>query len=90
MIDLNLEIGQVVKSFCGRDAGRYFLIKEILDKNNVLLVDGDIRKLEKPKKKKIKHIKKLNKVFSIDFESAKDAHIRKILKSFLKDSLKEV
>ena len=52
----DLEIGQIVKSKSGRDKGRLFLVYEIVDQDYVKLVDGDLRKLENPKLKKVKHI----------------------------------
>ncbi|MBN2260247.1 MAG: KOW domain-containing RNA-binding protein [Clostridiales bacterium] len=54
--------GQLVVSKAGRDFGRYFVIIEIIDDQFVHLVDGDLRKVEKPKKKKIKHLQKTNHV----------------------------
>lgn len=53
---LNIARGQVVFSRAGRDAGRMFIITEAIDTNYVLIADGDLRKIEKPKKKKIKHL----------------------------------
>jgi len=55
-----LEIGQFVKSKAGRDKDRIFIVIEIVDEQFVKIADGDIRKLEKPKIKKIKHLIKLN------------------------------
>jgi len=60
-----LEIGQFVKSKAGRDKDRIFIIIEIVDEQFVKIADGDIRKLEKPKIKKVKHLIKL-KFFSED------------------------
>lgn len=51
----NLKIGQVVRSKCGRDAGKYFVVVG-KEKNFVFLADGDMRRIETPKKKNIKHI----------------------------------
>ena len=48
--------GNVVESLSGRDRGRWFLVKEVLDDSYVLLVDGSLRPMEKPKKKKTKHL----------------------------------
>ena len=56
-----LETGQVVLSTCGRDVGKLQMVLEILDDSYVLVVDGKQRKIEKPKKKKIKHLQKYNK-----------------------------
>ena len=58
----DITVGQVVKSRAGRDAGNVFLVLEIVDDKHVLIVDGDKRPLEKPKKKKIKHLMVYNTV----------------------------
>lgn len=46
----------IVRSVKGRDAGRLFVVYDILHENFVLLVDGKLRKVEKPKKKKLIHV----------------------------------
>ena len=51
-----IDMGSVVRSRAGRDAGRLFLVIGILDEEFVLLSDGDLRKAEKPKKKRRKHL----------------------------------
>ena len=50
-------LGRVVLSLAGRDKGRAFLITGTADEKHVLLVDGVTRKLAKPKKKKLMHLK---------------------------------
>ena len=57
----NFKIGQLVISKSGRDSGRNFIVIQIIDEDFVLLVDGDLRKIEKPKRKKIKHLRITNK-----------------------------
>ena len=52
------QIADLVISVSGRDKNRVFMVTEILDSNYVLIADGMLRKLEKPKKKKIKHLEK--------------------------------
>lgn len=54
----DLSIGQVVRSKKGRDQNRLFLVIGKVDKDHVLVADGDLRKIEKPKKKKVKHLAK--------------------------------
>ena len=49
-------IGDLVISKSGRDQGRTFIVVDIIDDNYVGIADGSLRKLEKPKKKKIKHL----------------------------------
>ena len=50
-------LGRVINSNAGRDKGKLFIVTEMVDDEFVLLADGDLRKIEKPKKKKIKHVK---------------------------------
>lgn len=49
-------LGTVVYSKAGRDVDRKFIIMDIIDKEYVYVCDGDLRKVEKPKKKKMKHL----------------------------------
>lgn len=49
-------LGKVVHSKSGRDKGKYFIVISIIDAEYVYISDGDLRKIEKPKKKKIKHL----------------------------------
>jgi len=53
---LGITLGQVILSKAGRDAGKKFIIVGIIDKSWVLVADGDLRRIEKPKKKRLKHI----------------------------------
>ncbi|MEI6603069.1 MAG: KOW domain-containing RNA-binding protein [Clostridia bacterium] len=57
-------IGRLVKSKAGRDKGRLFLILQIIDEHYVFIADGDLRKIETPKKKKMKHLQLTNTVFT--------------------------
>jgi len=52
----DFQVGQFIRSKAGRDKDRIFIIIDKIDENYLLLVDGDLRKVESPKKKKIKHI----------------------------------
>lgn len=51
-----MKLGAYVCSTRGRDAHKCFLVVGILDEAFVLISDGKSRKIEKPKKKKIKHL----------------------------------
>ncbi len=61
---MEVDLGRVVLSKAGRDLGRLFVIIEIIDELYVLIADGDLRRIEKPKKKKIKHLGFTNKLSS--------------------------
>lgn len=52
---MEYRIGQVVRSIAGRDNGKAFIVVRT-ESNFVYVADGETRKLEAPKKKKLKHI----------------------------------
>ncbi len=85
-----IAIGQVVKSRAGRDKGKIFLVLEIIDNENLLVVDGNLRKLDRPKKKKIKHLIVYNTVVEgLNYKlknkmKINNAYIRKLLEPFNK------
>ncbi|MGO1469571.1 MAG: KOW domain-containing RNA-binding protein [Tissierella sp.] len=84
----DIAIGQVVKSKSGRDKGRVFLVLNIIDESYVSIVNGDLRKLDNPKQKKIKHLDVYNTVvpelkYKLDNKiKLSNAFIRKILEPF--------
>lgn len=81
----DLDLGQIVKSKTGRDAGRVFVVFGKVDDNHVLIVDGSLRRVDKPKKKKIKHLAKMNLVSNeikemlLNNEKINDSFIRREL-----------
>ncbi|MGI6130010.1 MAG: RNA-binding protein [bacterium] len=50
------QIGRVVRAKAGRDKGKFFVIVDRIDHEYVLIVNGRTRRIDKPKKKKIKHL----------------------------------
>lgn len=48
--------GKVVMSTAGRDKDRYFVVLSVSD-NFCYIADGKVRKVDMPKKKKIKHLR---------------------------------
>ena len=63
-MEKSVEVGSVVFSRAGRDKGIFFLVVEVVDDVYVRLADGDVRRLEKPKLKKIKHLKNTGDVLT--------------------------
>ena len=57
MKEIPVEIGRVVISKCGRDQGRTFLVVGEIDEDFVQTADGKTHKIEKPKKKRRRHLK---------------------------------
>jgi len=52
-----IEKGCVVISTAGRDRGKLFIVLDVTDENYCLIADGKLRRLQSPKKKKIKHLR---------------------------------
>ncbi|GEM_PF-189443 len=49
-------LGRLVRSKAGHDREALLVIVGISDENHVLTADGKLRRIEKPKKKKLRHI----------------------------------
>ncbi len=62
MKKLSLEIGSVAYSRAGRDAGRICAVLQEVDEDFVLTVDGKLRTMERPKKKRRKHLEPTGRV----------------------------
>ena len=54
-----VEKGRLARSKAGRDKGRLCVVTEVLDENFVLTRDGRLRTLDRPKKKRKKHLQPL-------------------------------
>ena len=85
-----LRIGQLVWSTQGRDAGRYYLVTGFTG-DRVLVADGEVRTVNRPKKKNIRHLKALPVVdeeISSKVAAGRklsDADIRKALRSLVEE-----
>jgi ribosomal protein L14E/L6E/L27E len=66
-----IALGQIVHSKAGRDKNKYFIVVGVIDDDYVLVADGQLRKINSPKKKKIKHLV---------FHDKYDGNIQKMLK----------
>jgi len=62
MLPGELKVGQLVYSQAGRDRGRPFLVWQLAGCRRVYLVDGDIRRISKPKPKNVLHIQAVNRI----------------------------
>ena len=79
--------GNVVFSKKGRDKGRVFVVLLSLDADFVMIADGDTRKLDRPKKKRRRHLTalpaSLPDILTLREKNLlKDADIRKALKPY--------
>lgn len=55
-----IEVNGIVKSMAGRDAGRFFVVLRVQG-DFAWLADGKMRPLERPKKKRLKHLQRTNR-----------------------------
>ena len=62
MNSLPLQTGSVVLSRAGRDEGRILAVLREVDEDFVLTVDGKLRTMEKPKKKRRRHLRPTGRV----------------------------
>ncbi len=83
----DFKVGEIVISKAGRDSGRYFVV--MWDKNEYLgLCDGDLRKTDKVKRKKKKHVKTTGKV--CEYLNGKIESGAKVTNSELRRSISEL
>ena len=68
--------GRVVLSTQGRDEGRYFVVLKVIDENFVLMADGLTRKIDHPKKKKVKHLRPKPIVVNVDGSTLPNKHLQ--------------
>lgn len=61
-------IGKVAYSKAGRDKGRLFVIVNIVNEQFAMIADGDLRKIENPKVKNLKHIQ-ITKIVADDVKA---------------------
>ncbi len=76
---MDIKVGSVVKSCAGRDKNSFFVAVGISG-GFVEIADGKVRRLEKPKRKNIKHISPTNTVIST--EALTNKKLRKVLNEF--------
>ncbi len=53
---MDIVVGSVVTAKAGRDKGSLFAVLKIDDKGFAYIADGKSRKIEKPKKKNLRHL----------------------------------
>lgn len=73
------ENGMLAKSLAGHDKDKIYVIADT-DEAYVYLVDGSLRTLEKPKRKKKKHVQLIRTAH--DITVADDVRIKRILKEY--------
>ncbi|MBP3761396.1 MAG: KOW domain-containing RNA-binding protein [Ruminococcus sp.] len=76
---MKLQKGSVVRAVAGRDCGGFFAVVRI-ENDFCFIADGKSRKLDKPKRKNIKHIRPTNSM--IELNDITDKRLRSFLSTF--------
>lgn len=80
-------IGRYARSKAGRDKDRLFIITGIVDEAHVQVADGEVRRVDRPKKKKLRHLDILEDTCTVvaDILAARrrllDADLRKAIRA---------
>ena len=57
---MDISKSDIIISLAGRDKGKLFYVMDV-EENYVLIADGKGRKLENPKRKKLKHVRRVSR-----------------------------
>ena len=57
---MDISKSDIIESLAGRDKGKFFYVIDT-EENYVLIADGKSRKLENPKRKKLKHVRRVSR-----------------------------
>ena len=82
-----MRVGDIVVSICGHDMGEWYIVCEVCNEF-VYLIDGKLKTILKPKKKKLKHVlqtkQNANQIAQklTSKQYLQDAEVRKTLKFF--------
>jgi len=91
MLENTVQIGRLVCSVQGRDSGRFYLVVEIESESRIRVADGEGRKVERPKRKNVKHLKFYDVIAGEVIDKAQNgkrvtnADVRKELKSLVEN-----
>ena len=67
----DIKTGDIVRSKAGRDSGRYFVVVRT-EENFAFVCDGDLRKIDRPKRKKFRHLNYTGENSSFALEKIKN------------------
>lgn len=62
---MEIRLGSIVRSRAGHDKDRFYAVLE-LDKDSCVIADGKLRRVEKPKRKNLKHVAATGGMISIE------------------------
>ena len=76
---MEIVVGSVVYSKAGHDKRKIFLVLSV-EQDYAYIADGSLRKLEKPKKKKLIHLQSTN--FTVEVKDLSNSKIRQMLAQY--------
>ena len=76
---MNIQKGSIVRALAGRDKGGFFVVLGT-DGSYACIADGKRRRIQHPKRKKLKHLAPTHTVYNGSLET--DPQIRKAIKEF--------
>jgi ribosomal protein L14E/L6E/L27E len=76
---MEIESNSVVLSLKGHDKGGSFAIIRFVDVEYALIADGKRRRVEKPKKKKLKHLIAIGSLTLLNVNAATNRQLRRAL-----------
>ena len=62
---MQIKQGSIVKSMAGHDSDRFYVVVR-LEGDFAYIADGKVRKLENPKKKRLKHLSPTNSTIDVE------------------------
>ena len=84
---VELKPGQLVRSRAGRDKGKHYLVLRKIDPRHVLLVDGNSRPLDRPKRKNIAHLQHYERQAEpnqlLEPEGLTDSQVARLIKELM-------
>ncbi len=75
---MDITVGTIAYSKAGHDKHNMFIVLKV-ENGYAYIADGDTRKAEKPKKKKLIHLQKTNYVYENISENIENFEIRRII-----------
>lgn len=85
-LERDIEVGMFARSKAGHDRGSLYLVWRV-EGDYAYLVDGGRRTLEKPKKKKLKHVQIIHRIpEGWNSENIKNDDIKRAVRQYEKES----
>lgn len=77
---MKIQKGSIVRALAGRDKGGFFVVLDT-EGSFALIADGKRRRIQRPKRKKLKHLAPTHTVYNGSTQT--DPQIRKAIREFI-------